>query len=71
MTDSPTPTSHSDETAANPGSDEAQRAGCKCPVMDNHHGQGMPYPEGPRFWINDECPLHGTGNTDVSASTKS
>ena len=44
----------------NPGSTEARKAGCLCPVMDNHYGKGMPYPDGPRFWANAECPLHGT-----------
>jgi hypothetical protein len=27
--------------------------------MDNHHGAGMPYPDGPRWWIAAECPVHG------------
>ena len=43
----------------NPGSDEALKAGCECPVFDNGHGQGaFPYPDG-CFWINQNCPLHG------------
>ena len=44
--------------APNPGSPEAVEAGCLCPVIDNHYGAGMPYPSGPAFWINSECPLH-------------
>jgi hypothetical protein len=36
-----------------PGSDQACRAGCKCPVMDNAE---MP---NDRKWVNGDCPLHG------------
>jgi hypothetical protein len=43
----------------NPGSDEAQGKGCLCPVMDNHHGAGFPSSNGPLFWINSSCELHG------------
>lgn len=39
-----------------PGSDAAVAAGCRCPVMDNHHGKGNPLGQ---FWVNAECPLHG------------
>ncbi len=42
----------------NPGSDEAIKAGCKCPILDNHHGKGI-RDGGVSFWIVDECPLHG------------
>jgi len=41
----------------NPGSDEAVAQGCACPVMDNCKGQGI---GAGLFWINQECPLHGT-----------
>jgi len=51
----------------NPGSEEAIKLGCKCPVMDNHHGEGMPYPSGPAFWINSDCELH-TENTTQERS---
>lgn len=49
----------------NPGSDEAVSSGCKCPVMDNFHGRGIPMTSKDgtpqtAFWINAECPLHGT-----------
>ena len=55
-----------DETP-NPGSDEAIRLGCKCPVLDNEHGRGIPWPRDdgrdpvkfPSFWTNADCPLHG------------
>ena len=46
----------------NPGSDAAQISGCKCPVLDNHHGEGIPG-ESPgtfHYWINGNCPIHGT-----------
>jgi len=36
-----------------PGSDQACRAGCKCPVMDNAE---MPID---KKWVNGDCPLHG------------
>lgn len=45
----------------NPGSKEATDAGCKCPVMDNNYGSGIPTSIGePNFWINDNCPIHGS-----------
>lgn len=51
----------------NPGSDAAIAAGCKCPVLDNGHGRGIPWPredgldpnEYPSFYINLNCPIHG------------
>lgn len=44
----------------NPGSDEAIKMGCKCPVLDNAHGKGCGWPaEGVAFWINEHCELHG------------
>jgi hypothetical protein len=36
-----------------PGSDQAYRAGCKCPILDNQE-----MPEGKK-WVNSDCPLHG------------
>ena len=43
----------------NPGSDEAIRMGCTCPVLDNCHGRGEgPFGNG-NFWINLGCPIHG------------
>lgn len=45
----------------NPGSKEAIEAGCRCPVLDNGHGRGFPWPgcDTPQFWISDNCPVHG------------
>jgi len=39
-----------------PGTDEAYRAGCKCPILDN---QEMP---DDKKWVNADCPLHGKSN---------
>jgi hypothetical protein len=41
-----------------PGSPEAQMRGCSCPVLDNHHGAGVPTSGGIQFWITVGCPLH-------------
>ena len=43
----------------NPGSPEAGAKGCKCPVIDNHHGKGI-RDDGKMFVINGLCPMHGT-----------
>lgn len=45
----------------NPGSPEATKAGCTCPVIDNHYGKGVPMGKGgaPLFWQSEKCPLHG------------
>lgn len=43
----------------NPGSKEAVDAGCRCAVIDNHYGKGEPSKDGPQFWINGDCPMHG------------
>lgn len=45
----------------NPGSPAAVKAGCLCPVIDNGHGKGAGWGKG-KFWINADCPLHGTAN---------
>ncbi len=53
--------------SVNPGSDGAVARGCTCAVLDNHRGAGIwLYDEATqkrtvRFWINDACPLHGSG----------
>lgn len=50
----------------NPGSKEALAKGCKCPVLDNTHGQGWVGLGsdwvglgGHLFWISVDCLLHG------------
>jgi len=42
----------------NPGSDAARALGCRCPVLDNGHGQGR---GNGTFWIVQGCPIHGFG----------
>jgi len=45
---------------SNPGSKEAQDAGCTCPVWDNHYGEGVDYEDKKVFWMVEGCPLHDT-----------
>jgi len=49
-----------EERTPNPGSDEALKRGCRCPVMDNCHGRGY-YAGRPGidFVVVEDCPLHG------------
>lgn len=49
----------------NPGSVEAVKKGCTCPVMDNCNGKGFIVNGEQQFWINHECPLHGTVTSNV------
>lgn len=42
----------------NPGSDDAIRMGCKCPVMDNDYGHGYCGRKGV-FVMTENCPVHG------------
>ena len=56
----------------NPGSDAALALGCRCPVLDNEHGRGIPWPDKipsnqpptPKFWVSEDCPIHGNGGED-------
>jgi hypothetical protein len=41
----------------NPGSDEAIKQGCTCPVLDNGHGTGYMGQKG-IFVFNIDCPVH-------------
>lgn len=49
---------------ANPGSVDAKKAGCLCPVMDNGHGRGYyggngkDWDDGGIYVITVGCPLH-------------
>lgn len=45
----------------NPGSKEAQEAGCRCPVLDNGFGRGAYLDKDgkPLFWYSCDCPIHG------------
>ena len=56
----------------NPGSDAAIDAGCRCPVLDNAHGRGFPWPgvDGNSFWINADCPIHGSKSEAVTTEAE-
>ena len=41
-----------------PGSDEAIKVGCTCPVMDNCHGKGFIWDNELCFVYNVDCPVH-------------
>ena len=44
-----------------PGSLEAIKQGCTCPVFDNCKGRGCGLTDkdgNPLFYINEKCPLH-------------
>jgi hypothetical protein len=47
------------EKIPNPGSEAATKAGCTCPVIDNHHGQGRPTSKSILWDVMQDCPLHG------------
>lgn len=46
----------------NPGSMDALRLGCQCPMVDNNYGQGVKGETNkdgsPVFWISSDCPVH-------------
>ena len=42
-----------------PGSPEAVKAGCLCPVIDNCRGKGYYAGLPGDFVMNEACPLHG------------
>lgn len=42
----------------NPGSKEAIKLGCKCPVLDNSHGLGMEVRGMKLYWFTENCPIH-------------
>ncbi len=49
---------HKDGTEVpNPGSEEARKQGCKCPVLDNARGQGYMGVPG-QFVMSERCPMH-------------
>lgn len=51
-------------TKPNPGTDEAIKAGCKCPVIDNGRGRGWMGQPGV-FVFSGDCPVHGSGGSHV------
>jgi len=47
-----------------PGSDEAVKQGCKCPVLDNAHGKGV-LGLARDWWITEGCKVHPTAEADT------
>lgn len=45
-------------TIAPPGSPEAVKLGCTCPILDNAHGRGARATIGTLYWISADCPIH-------------
>ena len=43
----------------NPGSAEAVKQGCTCPVGDNGRGEGFMLDGERCWWMEEACPLHG------------
>lgn len=43
-----------------PGSTEAQKEGCTCPIEDNKYGVGVPTANGGgvNYWVNQSCKIH-------------
>jgi len=60
----------------NPGSDEAIKQGCVCPVLDNAHGRGWmggvkdPDTGGVVFVYRVDCPLHKPEIKKATSSCK-
>jgi hypothetical protein len=51
----------------NPGSIEAVKLGCTCPVMDNEYGEGIDMGIGENvFWISSDCPIHSKDTNDTT-----
>jgi len=53
----------------NPGSREAIKEGCTCPVMDNGYGSGSGYrsDDGEMlYYISDDCILHVKANKSIN-----
>lgn len=56
---------HSETNVPNPGSNEAIKMGCSCPIVDNARGAGLPDAHGTiAFWISEDCPVHWDKNDD-------
>jgi hypothetical protein len=46
-----------------PGGDQALEQGCRCPVLDNGHGNVDLARDRGGWHIVSDCPLHGFGGT--------
>lgn len=53
-----------------PGSEAAVHMGCTCPVMDNAYGSGIVWDDGPIYWVNSSCPLHGQNDYDEESDVQ-
>ena len=57
-----------------PGSQEAGKFGCTCPVLDNCYGKGFRTDASgqPMFWMSTSCPIHGERRytSDSTASSQ-
>lgn len=53
----------------NPGTNEAIKSGCTCPIMDNGHGKGYMGQKGV-FVYNLNCPLHKASIKDKFSPTE-
>jgi hypothetical protein len=51
---------HTNKKIPNPGTEEAQKLGCKCPMIDNHFGKGVRIKGKIVFWYNGDCKPHRT-----------
>lgn len=59
------------DAALNPGSPRALKKGCTCPVLDNNRGRGFKYGDGGTcYYINEDCPLHGSKMVCKKAAKK-
>ena len=54
------PTGNLENIKPAPGTLEAEKLGCTCPVLDNGHGRGIPGSHGRHFWITGGCPIHAS-----------
>ena len=42
-----------------PGTTEAQKEGCNCPIEDNKYGVGVEHGSEVLYWVRTDCPVHG------------
>nr|DAS94098.1 MAG TPA: hypothetical protein [Caudoviricetes sp.] len=50
-----------------PGSVEAAKQGCVCPIIDNCYGKGVGGNGAEHgWWVTAECPLHGVNGEEIN-----
>ncbi len=42
----------------NPGTEEAVKLSCSCPILDNNYGEGFTMNGVQVFWFTSGCPIH-------------